>query len=123
MAENEREEPRTITVSRDALRADLLGLELRLKDWMSAELALKANAAVVDKMFSDIGKIKEGEFTHAQRMAMVQIYTEQAAKADKSGWSRRERWMAFVSLGLSLVAVIFSIIYTVHVVSAASGHS
>lgn len=118
MAENEREEPRTITVSRDALRADLLGLELRLKDWMSAELALKANAAVVDKMSSDIGKIKEGEFTHAQKMAMVQIYTEQAAKADKTGWSRRERWIALVSLGLSLVAVIFSIIYTVHVISA-----
>ena len=99
-----------ISVSRDALRADLLDLELRLTKSISESLESKADAKVVDQLIVTTSNLidwsvatKQGEMTDAQR-ASVQAEAKKVIQSGESEqWTRTERRL--VKLG-GLVGVL-----------------
>ena len=109
-----------ITVSRDALRADLSDLKNELKDYISTQLERKADTSEVRSMSEAVRSLTDwsiraqrGEFTEAQKNTverwMDKTYTERA----KDSWKGWERKLAvsgvFVGFMGSVGAVVMAI--------------
>ncbi len=129
-----------ISVSREALRAELAEMELRMRIWMSTELDQKASAADVaalraevaaqaamtsatkplrDQQVRDLQKVIEwrekaqaGHFTEAQAAGMQKVAAAVLAEREGEGWSRRERGFAVVAIGTTVVVSSLNILQT-----------
>lgn len=110
----------TITVSRDALRADLAEMELRLRVWIGEQLSEKADAAALLALEARVAltealsaKFAAGDFTPAQDRAFAQLMDENLRAHTDSGWTQRQRWIAVAALIISILAVATSIFMAV----------
>jgi len=90
-----------ITVSRDALRADLAEMELRLMNAIRTELANKASVADVILLQAQAAAFARGEFTVAQLRSIDARVEEVAADKGDRAWSRWSQLTAI--LGTSVV--------------------
>lgn len=131
--------PERLSISRDALRADLAEMELRLRTWIGTQLEQKADAEDVVRiqaqvtelaakvvyregpLMNDIRTYEEnmrsfsrGDFTEAQKRAFNQIIDANLKEHTDTGWTQRQRYIAVVALLVSMVAVISSIYLAVH---------
>ena len=79
-------EPKVLTVSRDALRADLASLELRLHTWIAVELDKKANDSDFEVLRGEI-KVTADAVTTTREAAAKQL-SEALSEAAKSGEAR-----------------------------------
>jgi len=103
-------EPKQISVSRDALRADLGDLELRLRTYFDAKIELKANADHVNKLEDRLVKQEAGEWTKAQELSIKDFLKQD----DSSTWALKSNKMAW-AVGLSSFAgLASSIVLTAH---------
>ncbi len=103
-------EPRTVTVSRDALRADLAEMELRLRVYFDDQLRHKADMSVVAEHALALDRLGRGEFTKAQTQAIEGIIALTFTEKTDRGWTTRERYFGvltiFVALGSFLLAIL-----------------
>jgi hypothetical protein len=86
-----------ITVSRDALRADLAEMELRLRTYFDVQLVQKASAADVVLLQSQASAFARGEFTEAQLRSIDARVEETSAEQGSRAWSKREQMFAVMS--------------------------
>jgi hypothetical protein len=98
--------PKVVTISREALRADLAELELRLRLWIGSELASKADVVAVEKMEEQWRNAEQGLFTPAQTSVMKEIATSVINARVGEGWSRRERAIALIGICLAALATV-----------------
>lgn len=115
------DEPARITISRDALRADLAEMELRLRTWIGSQLEQKANVADLERLVArmdahedNIRVFARGDFTDAQKRAFNSLIDENLKEHTDTGWTMRQRYLAVAALLVSIVAVVSSIYLAVH---------
>jgi hypothetical protein len=103
--------PNRITVSRDALRADLAEMELRLRVYFDEQLRHKADAATVATNTLLLGQFSRGEFTPAQ-VASIQTIAEKAMD-ERTGrsWTARERATGIAALLVMVLSLAASIYF------------
>jgi hypothetical protein len=110
--------PRQISVSRDALRADLAEMELRLKSYIGVEMEKKAAAAVVTDMQLQVSELRrrvdEGSFTKAQQLSIDEMLNEKFKKKSKDSWSWKERGILLVGTIVAITSLGFTGVYTIH---------
>lgn len=126
-----------ISVSREALRAELAEMELRMRLWMAAELQEKASAADLaalrgefqakaawaesmmplrDQYIAQLLKVVEwrdqaqsGSFTPAQQAAMQATARNVLTAATSEGWTRRERLFATVAIVATIAVSVLNV--------------
>lgn len=115
------EAKRSITVSRDALRADLAEMELRLRVWIGEQLSEKADAVALQTLALRVAaaeavatKFAAGDFTPAQDRAFAVLIDDKLKEHMDIGWTRRQRWIAVISLIVAIFAVAVSVFIAVH---------
>jgi hypothetical protein len=96
------DEPNRISVSRDALRADLAELELRIRTYIDAVLATKADRAAFAEVALMVDRLNRAEFNDAQRRYIEDAVDVAVDDRIEHGWTRRERAIASIA---SLAAV------------------
>jgi hypothetical protein len=126
-----------ISVSRDALRADLAEMELRLREWIAKQLETKADETIVLAManqmtdlraravFQDgplaqaindntkeIRKFAEGNFTEAQKRALHEIVEKSMTTHAGSIWTGRSRIVMIAMAVMTLFSLAFTAVYT-----------
>lgn len=101
------DEPR-ISVSRDALRAELAEMELRLRIFLGEQLAHKADASQVRENTSSLRAINRGEFSPAHKLAIEAIISQQATAKTDLGWTTRERFIGVVALFIAVLGLALS---------------
>jgi hypothetical protein len=134
------EDPKVLTVSREALRADLAELELRLRMFLVSELAKKADEHELaslqvlvnqkiawadglmplrDRLIEEhVALMKWGEaaraghFTEAQGMTMASKAKDVLKEANTEGWSRRERMFAAIAVIATAAGLLVNILGT-----------
>lgn len=113
--------PNRINVSRDALRADLAEMELRLRVYFDNQLQHKADKSELAGLIvrvNDLEKSRQardrGDFTHAQSRAIASLAQEQADLRTDRGWTSRERAFAVVGLFITLSALALSAFSAFH---------
>lgn len=109
-----------VSVSRDALRADLLDLELRLTRSISAELAVKADQSSVDRLAGSLNQVVEwrlkaerGEFTRAQEQEVVTIVQNTIRERGKEAWSATSRRLTVLGATVAVLGLMSSVSYVV----------
>ena len=110
-----------ISVSRDALRADLAELELRLRVFIETELYKKADRADMVEALTRIKELEDlrrardrGELTPALQRevrALARAETEQEASRE---WTGRERLLAVMSVTTAGAMALLSILLAIH---------
>lgn len=103
------DEPTRITVSRDALRADLAEMELRLRLYFDERLSTKADAVTQVRLESQMADMRRGEFTDAFRRSIVSIVEDTQEELTDRGWTRRERMIGVIAMILAIVSFAFTV--------------
>ena len=110
-----------VSVSRDALRADLGDMRDELKDYIKGELDKKADSKTVDQLAQSMTlladshrKLMEGELNRAQRAAVQEQIDETLDARQEKGWSSKERRLATFAGAFGVMGVISSMTYTFH---------
>lgn len=103
------DEPTRITVSRDALRADLAEMELRLRLYFDERLSTKADAVTQVRLESQMADLRRGEFTDAFRRSVVSIVEDAQEELTDRGWTRRERMIGVIAMVLAVVSFAFTV--------------
>lgn len=96
--------PERLSLSRDALRADLAEMELRLRAWIGSEM---------DRVSGRLGSL-ETTLTPAQANAVKEIVRAEIESTNKSSWTRRDRLMAVVGVIVAVISVTLTgiLVYT-----------
>ena len=115
---SEHDSPSRITVSRDALRADLAEMELRLRAYFDEQLRGKASAADVAVLTSQMADQRRGEFTEAQSRSMVALIESTLASETDKGWTTRHRVFAIIAVIIAVLS--FSLTVYVNISSASN---
>lgn len=102
------EAPNRITVSRDALRADLAEMELRLRVYFDDQLRHKADLATVVLHAQALDALGRGEFTDAQTRSITEIAEHVLEENTGRTWTKRERWIGVVALVLTVLSLALS---------------
>lgn len=100
------DEPRQITVSRDALRADLLDLELRLKDHLDTKLELKASAEHLYALEHKVALIEQGKMPHGLELSVRDVTNTVIRDRAKNAWFFRGNKLA-VAVGAAAFGGLF----------------
>jgi hypothetical protein len=108
------EEPSRITVSRDALRADLAEMELRLRLYFDERLNHKADSGALAEYALRLDKLDRGEFTDVHRRALEEFVDDHLRDRADRGWSRRERWFGVISIAGTIAMLLLSIVLAAH---------
>lgn len=103
-----------ITVSRDALRADLAEMELRLRIFLEDRLNHKADQIDVTELALKLDKFEQGEFTVAQTRSIEEVINGRMSSKDDKSWTNRERIMGVVSLLTAISMLIISVAFSFH---------
>jgi hypothetical protein len=110
MTDPSQSNPRTVTVSRDALRADLAEMELRLRLYFDEQLKHKADTATVIEHSLALDRFAKGDFTTAQTLAIEEIIDQSFSERVARGWTTRERWFGV----LTVLVVVLSFLLALH---------
>lgn len=108
------DEPRAITVSRDALRADLAEMELRLRVYFDEQLKHKADIATVVEHGLKIDNWSKGEFTPAMNRAIEELVGEMLTSRTDRGWSMRERWFGMAMIMVTILSFTLALVLAGH---------
>lgn len=103
-----------ISVSRDALRADLAEMELRLRLYFDERLNHKTDTGVFSEYALRLDKLDRGEFTEVHRRALAAFVADQLASRSERGWTRKERWLGVLSVAGTIAMLILSIALATH---------
>lgn len=110
------ETPSRITVSRDALRADLAEMELRLRVYFDDQLKQKADRADLAAVALRVAELERaayardrGDFTPAQARAMTDLIQDTADDKQSRTWTSAQKVMALVSISITVTAFILSL--------------
>ena len=110
-----------ISVSRDALRADLAELELRLRVFIETELYKKADRADMVEALSRIKDLEElrrardrGELTPALQREVRALARAESDNETSREWTGRERFLAVVSVMTAGAMALLSILLAIH---------
>jgi hypothetical protein len=142
MATNDDDGPKTITVSREALRAELLALELRLTEKLVAkgefvsltsrferlESRVEAKIAWADglmplrdklieehkEMKTSVEQQERGELTDAQLQKITSIIAAAFQQRSKQGWTSRERWMGIFLFVIAAATITLNTVLAYH---------
>ena len=105
--------PRQISVSRDALRADLAELELRLRSYFDTQIGQKANAVTVEQHARRVDMHDNGVFPPAWEMKVNTMIDSRVDSKVRDIWGLRSAkagiahlFVALSGVGLSLSALI-----------------
>ena len=120
-------EPKSLTISRAALKVDLLELEMRLREYFTAQLAGKADSAYVVQVEARVTAVV-AEFTsrHESLSKEVTAINERQRLKDERERARQEarveqkddsehrfnRWQTLIGRSTALVAVLVTIYLT-----------
>ncbi len=107
-------EPKAITVSRDALRADLAEMELRLRVYFDEQLKHKADISVVVEHGILLERLGKGEFNNAQHNAIEAIIAGTLTERTDRGWTTRERWFGILTIIVALGSFLLAILVATH---------
>ena len=133
-----------ISVSREALRAELAEMELRLRLWIASELEEKASAKDLEKLRGEFNAkaawadglmplrdeyIKQldlvagwrmqalaGHFTDAQEQSMALVAKQVLDDSQKGNWSRRERMFAIVAVLSTFMLTLLTVLTDFNVI-------
>jgi hypothetical protein len=115
------EETGRITVSRDALRADMAELELRLQAFIRRELSAKADAADVIALRREVEALEvqqrerdQGKLTDAQLRVIDSRITEKFKAQSETAWTWKERTLAVLSACVTIATLALSIVLALH---------
>lgn len=107
-----------ITVSRDALRADLAEMKNELKDYIADQLERKADARSMESLTQTVTlladavrKQTDGELTIAQRAVVQTIVDDTLDERSESGWTRKERRLALLGALTGILGAVASFGY------------
>ena len=103
-----------ISVSRDALRAELAEMELRLRIYFDEQLKHKASAAEFAELSLRFMARERGEFTDAQVASMRTIARDIAKAADDAEWTPRQRLFGAASALACVGMFILSTLLALH---------
>ena len=102
------EEPARITVSRDALRADLAEMELRLRVYFDEQLRHKADSGEFAKLALRVDQMDRGEFTDVHRRALVDLIEAQSQEREDRSWTFKQRVGGFITAVTAVGTLILS---------------
>lgn len=108
------EDPTRITVSRDALRADLAEMELRLRFYFDEQLKHKADSAPVIELMRKVDALDRGDFTDVHRRALAEFIEEHTIVQQGATWTRRERLIAVLSVCATITSLMLSVGLALH---------
>lgn len=83
--------PSRISVSRDALRAELAEMELRLRIYFDEQLKHKASSVALAELALKVSAHERGEFTPAWKEAVRSIAEEEARTRSADSWLPKGR--------------------------------
>ena len=110
--------PRQISVSRDALRADLAEMELRLRQFIQTEIDKKASISELETIRKEIEGIKKntfsGDFSPAQILAIKDIIEKGDAAQQKNNWGRKDRLIQILTVIAVTISMVFSALYAIN---------
>lgn len=106
--------PNRISVSRDALRAELAEMELRLRIYFDEQLKHKASAAEFAEMHLRFIARERGEFTDAQISAIRGLAHEAARVRSDAEWTPRQRLFGAASALACVGMFVLSTILALH---------
>lgn len=95
-------------MSRDALRADLAEMELRLRLYFDEQLKHKADRAEVAEMKLTLDGLDRGDFTPVHERALTDFVEKVIDQQLDRSWSRRERAMAVTSAFIAVITFLVS---------------
>lgn len=135
--------PEKISVSRDALRADLAEMELRLREYIAHELEKKAEQRELERLtrrFEDLTRVmvrsdgpladqvrrhndswnsfERGEFTPGQLRTIRESTRAMIQEERAEGWSARDRAFALVGTLVALAGLIITAIVTINTLTS-----
>lgn len=105
--------PRQISVSRDALRADLAEMEIRLRTFIDLKLAEKASVTEVAALARKWAAFESGEFTPSQKLTLSHVVIGVLQEQATVSWAPKERILAVLGVAIAAIALIFTTAYTV----------
>lgn len=121
-----------VSVSRDALRADLADLELRIRTFLTDQLEKKADvsdlaalAARVQVLQNSAGLVgprqiesldawNRGELNESQKRAVRHVADEVAEGRSSGSWQTWGRWAAAVVAVVSILSIVFGIAFSIY---------
>lgn len=103
------DEPKALTVSREALRADLAEMELRLRIYFDEQLKHKADQAVVAEHSLQLDRLSRGEWTPAQKLAIEEIVDGSMSERSDRGWTTKERLFGVAAILISVLTLIVTV--------------
>ena len=95
-----------ISVSRDKLRADLAELELRLRTWISAEMAAKADVKDVDALVVRVSAQGDKMAAIERRVGATEDLIQERLRAEGFGIQKKA---VFINAVLWLLAIAVTI--------------
>ena len=102
------DQPSRITVSRDALRADLAEMELRLRLYFDDQLRYKADRGAFLDVALKLDQLDRGDWTPVHKRALIELIEEQTAARSDKGWATKERVIAVASALTGMIAFVLS---------------
>lgn len=106
--------PRQISVSRDALRADLAEMELRLRSYFDARIAGKAESSELEQLIKRIDLHEAGVFPPAWNLSINALIDARLDSRGKDAFRGSGRRIELVSLLIALAAAGSSLALTAH---------
>lgn len=110
-----------ITVSRDALRADLAELELRMQAFIALQLTHKADEADLARLAHDLSVVKarqaandRGEWSDANVRLVRATCSDLLDQRTDRAWTRRDQAFAVLSATTAVAMLILSVVLALH---------
>lgn len=98
-----------ISVSRDALRADLAEMELRLRTYFDLQLKGKADTSQVNMNTGQIQEMRRGEFTPALKRSIEELVADTVGALAERGWTSKQRILGVVAVCVSVCSLALAI--------------
>lgn len=102
------DQPSRITVSRDALRADLAEMELRLRLYFDDQLRYKADRGAFLDVALKLDQLDRGDWTPVHKRALVELIEEQTAMRGDREWTRLQRVGSLLGILTGTAAFVLS---------------
>lgn len=99
---------RRLTISEETLRLQLAELELRLRIFLSEELAKKAAVEDLNVLKARFYNLDNGDFSDSHKRALTSYIAADREKYSKSSWTSRERFTMVVGLVVTVLMLVLS---------------
>ena len=98
-----------ISVSRDALRADLAEMELRLRLYFDEQLRGKADTVELLRLSALMNQMDSGNFSPALKRSLEDVIEGAITAKTDRGWTKRERLFGVLAVIVMLVSFTFTV--------------